>query len=64
MFWLPVCALFVSALHILTVDTKCKCIQDELVNQDTKLTNLTNKLDKEIHVLRAQLEAAKHDVIK
>ncbi|XP_037491918.1 LOW QUALITY PROTEIN: uncharacterized protein LOC105643853 [Jatropha curcas] len=27
-------------------------------------TNLTNKLDREIHALRAQLEAAKYDVIK
>ncbi|PPD91159.1 hypothetical protein GOBAR_DD11895 [Gossypium barbadense] len=39
-------------------------IRDELANQNAETTNLTNKLDKEIHALRAQLEAAKYDVIK
>ncbi|KAH7833922.1 hypothetical protein Vadar_011069 [Vaccinium darrowii] len=39
-------------------------IRDELTNQNTETTNLTNKLDREIHALRAQLEAAKYDVIK
>ncbi|GMH14900.1 hypothetical protein Nepgr_016741 [Nepenthes gracilis] len=39
-------------------------IRDELANQNAETTNLTNKLDKEIHALRAQLEAAKFDVIK
>ncbi|XP_031271693.1 protein FMP32, mitochondrial-like [Pistacia vera] len=39
-------------------------IRDELANQKAETTNLTNKLDKEIHSLRAQVEAAKYDVIK
>ncbi|KAK7351889.1 hypothetical protein VNO77_11642 [Canavalia gladiata] len=39
-------------------------IRDELANQNAETTNLTNKLDREIHELRAQLEAAKYDVIK
>ncbi|PON99891.1 Coiled-coil domain-containing protein 90-like [Trema orientale] len=39
-------------------------IRDELSNQNAETTNLTNKLDREIHALRAQLEAAKYDVIK
>lgn len=39
-------------------------IRDELQNQNAETTNLTNKLDREIHALRAQLEAAKYEVIK
>ncbi|XP_057436733.1 protein FMP32, mitochondrial-like [Lotus japonicus] len=39
-------------------------IRDELANQNAETTALTNKLDREIHALRAQLEAAKYDVIK
>ncbi|XP_034682989.1 protein FMP32, mitochondrial-like [Vitis riparia] len=39
-------------------------IRDELTNQNAETTSLTNKLDREIHALRAQLEAAKYDVIK
>ncbi|EYU24082.1 hypothetical protein ABFS82_12G003100 [Erythranthe guttata] len=39
-------------------------IRDELNNQNQETTHLTNKLDREIHELRAQLEAAKYDVIK
>ncbi|XP_010271494.1 PREDICTED: protein FMP32, mitochondrial-like [Nelumbo nucifera] len=39
-------------------------IRDELANQNAETTNLTNKLDREIHALKAQLEAAKYDVIK
>uniref|UniRef100_A0A5B6Z646 Coiled-coil domain-containing protein 90B n=1 Tax=Davidia involucrata TaxID=16924 RepID=A0A5B6Z646_DAVIN len=39
-------------------------IRDELANQNAETTNLTNKLDREIHALRAQMEAAKYDVIK
>lgn len=39
-------------------------IRDELANQNAETNNLTNKLDREIHTLRAQLEAAKYDVIK
>ncbi|EPS63159.1 hypothetical protein M569_11629 [Genlisea aurea] len=39
-------------------------IRDELANQSAETSNLTNKLDKEIHALRAHLEAAKYDVIK
>ncbi|KAK2979783.1 hypothetical protein RJ640_016315 [Escallonia rubra] len=39
-------------------------IRDELSNQNQETSNLTNKLDREIHALRAQLEAAKYEVIK
>ncbi|KAF6145421.1 hypothetical protein GIB67_029190 [Kingdonia uniflora] len=39
-------------------------IRDELANQNAETSSLTNKLDREIHGLRAQLEAAKYDVIK
>ncbi|CAK8539971.1 unnamed protein product [Lathyrus sativus] len=39
-------------------------IREELTNQNAETNNLTNKLDREIHALRAQLEAAKYDVIK
>ncbi|XP_010503793.1 PREDICTED: protein FMP32, mitochondrial-like [Camelina sativa] len=39
-------------------------IRDELQNQNAETCNLTNKLDREIHTLRAQLEAAKYEVIK
>ncbi|KAK6922642.1 Coiled-coil domain-containing protein 90-like [Dillenia turbinata] len=39
-------------------------IRDELANQNAETTNLTNKLDREIHTLRAQVEAGKYDVIK
>ncbi|KAL1569541.1 protein FMP32, mitochondrial-like [Salvia divinorum] len=39
-------------------------IRDELNNQNQETTNLTTKLDREIHTLRAQLEAGKYDVIK
>lgn len=39
-------------------------IRDELANQNAETTNLTNKLDREIHALRAQIEAAKYEVIK
>ncbi|CAN8271364.1 unnamed protein product [Cochlearia groenlandica] len=39
-------------------------IRDELANQNSETTNLTNKLDREIHALRAQLETSKYEVIK
>ncbi|KAJ7944204.1 protein FMP32, mitochondrial-like [Quillaja saponaria] len=39
-------------------------IREELATQNSETNNLTNKLDREIHALRAQLEAAKYDVIK
>ncbi|XP_016582418.1 protein FMP32, mitochondrial [Capsicum annuum] len=39
-------------------------IRDELAKQNTGTTDLTNKLDREIHTLRAQLEAGKYEVIK
>lgn len=39
-------------------------VRDELNNQSQVTNNLTTKIDKEIRTLRAQLEAAKYDVIK
>ncbi|KAL9254821.1 fmp32, mitochondrial-like protein [Drosera capensis] len=37
---------------------------DELTNQKAETADLTNKLDREIHALRAEVQAAKYDVIK
>ncbi|KAL3723760.1 hypothetical protein ACJRO7_035862 [Eucalyptus globulus] len=39
-------------------------IREDLASQNAQTTNLTNKLDREIHALKAQLEAAKYDLIK
>jgi hypothetical protein len=39
-------------------------IRDELATQATETSNLTNKLDREIHSLKTELEAAKFDVMK
>ncbi|KAH9615061.1 hypothetical protein KSS87_008227, partial [Heliosperma pusillum] len=39
-------------------------IRDELHNQSTETSKLTNKLDKEIHALKAQLESQKAEVLK
>ncbi|KAK7836100.1 hypothetical protein CFP56_022977 [Quercus suber] len=51
--------------HYIVFNTsECRRIRDELANQNAETSSLTNKLDKEIHSLKAQLEAAKHDVIK
>nr|CAB3471420.1 unnamed protein product [Digitaria exilis] len=44
--------------------SELKRIRDELAKQNEETTELTTKLDKEIHSLKAQLEAAKYDVIK
>nr|XP_009598778.1 protein FMP32, mitochondrial isoform X2 [Nicotiana tomentosiformis] len=54
----------VTAGHRLDLNLERGRIRDELANQNQETTNLTNKLDREIHGLRAQLEAAKYDVIK
>ncbi|GAB2218128.1 hypothetical protein Droror1_Dr00001346 [Drosera rotundifolia] len=37
---------------------------DELTNQKAETADLTNKLDREIYALRAEVQAAKYDVIK
>ncbi|XP_038974737.1 protein FMP32, mitochondrial-like isoform X1 [Phoenix dactylifera] len=39
-------------------------MRDELAKQNAETTHLTSKLIREIHALRARLEAAKYDVIK
>lgn len=39
-------------------------IREELSKQNTETSNLTNKLDREIHALKTQLEAGKYEVIK
>lgn len=54
----------VTAGQRLDLNLERRRIQDELATQNTETTNLTNKLDREIHALRAQLEAAMYDVIK
>ncbi|XP_016469131.1 uncharacterized protein LOC107791558 isoform X4 [Nicotiana tabacum] len=46
------------------VRSELRSIRDELAKQNAETTNLTNKLDREIHALRAQLEAGKYEVIK
>ncbi|KAK9117995.1 hypothetical protein Scep_016088 [Stephania cephalantha] len=38
--------------------------RDELADQKAETANLNNKLDQVSHAMRAQLEAAKYDVIK
>ncbi|KMZ63114.1 Coiled-coil domain-containing protein 90B, mitochondrial [Zostera marina] len=38
--------------------------RDELATQNAETNDLTNKLDREIHALRAHLEGAKYDLIK
>ncbi|XP_059293103.1 protein FMP32, mitochondrial [Lycium barbarum] len=54
----------VTAGHRLDLNLERGRIRDELAEQNQETANLTNKLDREIHALRAQLEAAKYDVIK
>lgn len=54
----------VTAGHRLDLNLERGRIRDELANQNQETATLTNKLDREIHTLRAQLEAAKYDVIK
>uniref|UniRef100_A0A2P2JF60 Protein FMP32 n=1 Tax=Rhizophora mucronata TaxID=61149 RepID=A0A2P2JF60_RHIMU len=54
----------VTAGQRLDLNLERGMIQDELANQNAGTCNLTNKFDREIHALRAQLEAAKYDVIK
>ncbi|KAE9609491.1 hypothetical protein Lal_00020259 [Lupinus albus] len=38
--------------------------RDELADQSAETTGLSNKVDREVHALKAQLEAAKYDVVK
>ncbi|RVX16638.1 hypothetical protein CK203_006166 [Vitis vinifera] len=47
--------------HTSTLD---RVLRAELVNQNAETITTTNKLDRDIHAVRAQLEAAKYDVIK
>ncbi|KAL6346519.1 hypothetical protein AAG906_000137 [Vitis piasezkii] len=54
----------ITAGHRLDLNLERGRIRDELAEQGAETTNLTNKLDREIHALRAHLEAAKYDVIK
>ena len=43
---------------------KRRRIREELFDQNAETDNLSNKLDREVNALRAQLDAAKYDVIK
>nr|XP_043608109.1 coiled-coil domain-containing protein 90B, mitochondrial-like [Erigeron canadensis] len=54
----------VTAGHRLDLNLEKGRIRDVMNLQNAETTGLTNKLDQEIHGLRAQLEAAKYDVIK
>ncbi|XP_010548078.1 PREDICTED: protein FMP32, mitochondrial [Tarenaya hassleriana] len=53
-----------SAGQRLDLNLERSRIREELADQNAVTMNLTNTLDREIHALRAQLEAAKYDVIK
>lgn len=39
-------------------------IREELADQNAETSSLTNKLDREIHTLKTQMEAGKYEVIK
>ncbi|CAI9103719.1 OLC1v1002256C1 [Oldenlandia corymbosa var. corymbosa] len=39
-------------------------MRDELSKHSAESTNLTNKIDREIHALRAQIEAGKYEIMK
>ncbi|XP_020599608.1 protein FMP32, mitochondrial-like isoform X1 [Phalaenopsis equestris] len=54
----------VTAGHRLDLNLERGRLRDELAKQSAETSDLTNKLDREIHALKAQLEAAKYDVIK
>ncbi|KAL2650314.1 hypothetical protein R1flu_018442 [Riccia fluitans] len=54
----------VTAGHRLDLNLERGRIRDELATQSAETANLTNKLDREIHTLKTQLEAAKYDIIK
>ncbi|CAM6096582.1 unnamed protein product [Calypogeia fissa] len=54
----------VTAGHRLDLNLERGRIRDELATQSAETSNLTNKLDREIHTLKTQLEAAKYDIIK
>ncbi|KAK9038876.1 hypothetical protein V6N11_023719 [Hibiscus sabdariffa] len=54
----------VTAEHRLDLNLERGRIRDELKNQSAVTSNLTNTLDREIHTLKAHLEAAKYDLIK
>ncbi|VFQ75484.1 unnamed protein product [Cuscuta campestris] len=53
-----------TASHRLDLNLEKGRIRDELSNQNQETSSLTNKIDREIHSLRAQLEVAKYDFIK
>ncbi|GMI68921.1 hypothetical protein like AT2G16460 [Hibiscus trionum] len=54
----------VTAEHRLDLNLERGRMRDELTNQSAVTSNLTSTLDREIHTLKAHLEAAKYDLIK
>lgn len=54
----------VSAGQRLDLNLERGRMREELAKQNTETSNLTNKLNKEIHALKTQLEASKFEVIK
>lgn len=54
----------VSAGQRLDLNLERGRTRDELARQSAESTNLCNQLDREIHASRAQMEAAKYEVIK
>ncbi|KAF8405316.1 hypothetical protein HHK36_010220 [Tetracentron sinense] len=54
----------VTAGQRLNLNLERRRRHDELASQNAETTNLTNKLDRELHALNTLLEAAKYDAIK
>ncbi|KAI5072124.1 hypothetical protein GOP47_0012230 [Adiantum capillus-veneris] len=54
----------VSANQRLDLNLERGRMTEELAKQSAETSNLTNKLNKEIHALKTQLEASKYEVIK
>lgn len=54
----------VTASQRLDLNLERGRIHEELADQNAETSTLTNKLDREIHTLKTQMEAGKYDVIK
>ncbi|MCO5582390.1 hypothetical protein L7F22_036285 [Adiantum nelumboides] len=54
----------VTAAQRLDINLERGRTRDDLAKQSVETSELTNKLDREIHALKTQVEAAKYEVIK
>ncbi|KAH7430852.1 hypothetical protein KP509_08G017200 [Ceratopteris richardii] len=54
----------VTAAQRLDINLERGRTRDDLAKQGVETSELTNKLDREIHLLKTQVEAAKYEVIK